>query len=211
MSNYLSKIKKEWQILAKNKLFRNQFLTALVFLTILLIILPKFLAYVETRHGTIINDPILNLFTPIDLTWLIFIILYGTLGFALFYLITKPMLLLIAITTYAIMIFFRIIAMYLLPLDPPVLMIALYDPFVGLFEKGTTLTRDLFFSGHTAIMFILYLVSKNKKIKSFFLVATIAIAGLVLLQHVHYTVDVFVAFFAAFAAYSIAVKIIRQA
>ena len=175
----------------------------------MLIILPNFLAYVETRKGAVINDPVLNLFAPLDVTWFTFIILYGSILFAIFYFLPRPVLMTKAIATYGIMVFFRIIAMFILPLDPPAQMIALKDPFVESFGQSTTLTRDLFFSGHTAIMFIFFLVADNKKIKRFLLAGTIAIAILVLLQHVHYSVDVFVAFFVAYASYAITQKLIK--
>ena len=199
-----SNLKKQWQTITKNKTLRTQFIITLALLGLLLYSLQAFLGWVETRPGATINDPLLNMFSPVDLTWFTFIILYGALIFAIIYFIRRPALLLKAMTAYGLMVFFRIIAMYILPLDPPTHMIALQDPFVEFFGGGETLTRDLFFSGHTSIMFIFYLVAENKPVKMFFLIGTIAIALLVLLQHVHYSVDVFVAFFVSFASYSIA-------
>ena len=93
--------------------------------------------------------------------------------------------------------------MYLLPLEPPVKMIILNDPFVEFFGTGQTLTKDLFFSGHTATLFILFLVSEKKIIKTVFLISTIAVAISVLLQHVHYTIDVFAAVFFTYACYKL--------
>ncbi len=41
-------------------------------------------------------------------------------------------------------------------------MIILNDPLVEFFGTGQTLTKDLFFSGHTATLLILFLVSEKK-------------------------------------------------
>jgi membrane-associated phospholipid phosphatase len=98
-------------------------------------------------------------------------------------------------------------AMYVLPLDPPVNMIILNDPLVEFFGTGQTLTKDLFFSGHTATLLILYLVSEKKIYKIIFLVITILVAIAVLLQHVHYTIDVFAALFFSYACYKLMLKI----
>ena len=67
------------------------------------------------------------------------------------------------------MVVVRMCAMYMLPLDPPVNMIILNDPLVEFFGTGQTLTKDLFFSGHTATLFILFLVSEKKIYKTIFL------------------------------------------
>jgi membrane-associated phospholipid phosphatase len=210
MSKEQSNLKKQWQIIAKNKQFRTQFIITAIFLALILYSLSTFLSFVETRRGAVLNDPVLNMFSPVDLTWFTFVILYGALIFALVYFIKRPVLLLKAMTAYGIMVLFRIIAMYILPLDPPTKMIALQDPFVEFFGEGVTLTRDLFFSGHTAIMFIFFLVAESKPVKMLFLVGTITIAGLVLLQHVHYSVDVFVAFFVSYCSFILSNKLTHK-
>jgi len=122
-------------------------------------------------------------------------------------LINYPDRLLFALQLYSLMAIVRIIAMFLLPLNPPEQMIILKDPFVEFFGSGNTLTKDLFFSGHTATLFILYLVSENKIIKIIFLISTILVAVFVLLQHVHYTIDVFAAIFFTYACYSLLEKV----
>jgi membrane-associated phospholipid phosphatase len=97
------------------------------------------------------------------------------------------------------------IAMYSVPLEAPVTLIPLNDPFVQLFGTGQILEKDLFFSGHTATLFLLFLISDNKILKLFFLISTLFVAVSVLLQHVHYSVDVIAAPFFAFASYKIVI------
>ena len=190
-----------WKEFIIDKRKRIEFIITLLLLVVVLTSLANFLNFVEARQGVVLPDPILNLFDPIDLTWLIFAIIYISLVVAITTLIKDPRLLMFAIQLYTLMVAVRIIAMYLLPLEPPAKMIILNDPFVEFFGTGQTLTKDLFFSGHTATLFILYLVSEKKTIKIVFLISTITIAIAVLLQHVHYTIDVFAAVFITYACY----------
>lgn len=180
-----------------------EFLISILILALVLFSLTNFLNYVESRNGFSFSDPILSLFKPIDLTWLTFTLIYGALITAIFKLISRPEKLLFAIQLYTLMVIVRMISMWLLPLNPPAQMILLNDPFVEFFGTGKTLTKDLFFSGHTATLFILFLTSDEKKFRMIFLFFTIAVAICVLMQHVHYSIDVFAALIFTYACYQI--------
>lgn len=172
-----------------------------------LLLLPLYLTFIEARDGFAFNDPLLNLIQPVDLTWWTFIIIYAGLILAVLHLGYHPRYLLLALKVYTLTSIFRIIGMYFLPLDPPVNMILLNDPFVQFWGTGEILTKDLFFSGHTSTMFIFFLTAQNRILKNLFLAASIAIAFCVIVQHVHYTIDVFAAPFFAFASFKIAEQI----
>lgn len=192
-----------WKEFLSHKRSKNELILTLFLLTIVLFLLTKFLVFVEARNGVSFNDPILGLFEPIDLTWLTFTLIYGSLIGALFYLLPRPEKFLFAIELYILMVVTRIIAMWLLPLNPPEKTLILVDPFVEFFGTGKTLTKDLFFSGHTATLFILFLSTDAKALKKVFLISTIGVAVSVLLQHVHYTIDVIAALFFTYACYSV--------
>ena len=192
-----------WKEFVQEKRNKIELTITLLLLVVVLISLTNFLNFVEARPGVVLSDPILNLFNPIDLTWLTFALIYISLVTAIITLIKNPKRLLFTIQLYTLMVIVRIAAMYLLPLEPPSTMIILNDPFVEIFGTGQTLTKDLFFSGHTATLFILYLVSEKKSVKFIFLFCTIAVAVSVILQHVHYTIDVFAAVFFTYASYVI--------
>jgi membrane-associated phospholipid phosphatase len=196
-----------WKDFLKLKRNRNEFLISLFLLAVALTGLANFVNYAEARIGVVISDPILNLFNPIDLTWIIFGIIYISLIVAILTLLKNPHQLLFAMQLYTLMVIVRITAMYLLPLEPPAKMIMLKDPFVEFFGTGKALTKDLFFSGHTATLFILFLVAQKKTIKIVFLTSTIVVAISVLLQHVHYTIDVFAALFFTYACYALVLKL----
>ena len=104
----------------------------------------------------------------------------------------------------------RTIAMYSIPLNPPHHTIPLIDPFVKYLGTGIQLNKDLFFSGHTATLFLLFLISENKILKRIFLICTIAVGLSVLIQHTHYTVDVIAAPFFAYGVYKIIFELRRR-
>jgi hypothetical protein len=186
-----------------NRKFKIEFTVTLILLVLILMALANFLNYVETRDGVVLNDPLLNLFEPVNLTWLTFGLIYISLVIALTAFIRNPELLLTAFQSYILMTVFRITAMYFLTLNPPVKMIPLVDPFVEFFGTGQLLTKDLFFSGHTATLFLLFLLTNLKYLKIFFLISTMIVGINVLLQHVHYSIDVFAAPFFAYCSYNL--------
>lgn len=66
-------------------------------------------------------------------------------------------------------------------------------------------TGDLFFSGHVGLPFLMTLLFWNIKVWRWtFLVLTFAFAAIVLLGHLHYSIDVFGAFFITFTIYHLA-------
>jgi len=188
---------------------KTEFIITILLLVVVLFIFPNFLTFVEARDGVVLTDPILALFSPIDLTWLTFALIYISLITAIISLAGKPEILLLALQSYSLLVIFRILVMYSAPLDAPDGIIILNDPFVQFFGNGEILTKDLFFSGHTATLFLLFLISDKKLLKFIFLISTILVGAAVLLQHVHYTIDVLAAPFFTYSSYRI-VKIIND-
>ncbi len=180
-----------------------------VLLITMLIIFSNFLSFIEERHGVVLPDPILNIFDPIDLTWLIFGLIYLSLVTAIISFATKPDLLFLALQSYSLLLIFRMIVMYVTPLEAPENMLSLNDPFVQFFGTGSILTKDLFFSGHAATLFLLFLIADKKYLKVIFLISTFIVALAVLLQYVHYTVDVIVAPIFAYVSYRI-IKLLNE-
>ncbi len=70
---------------------------------------------------------------------------------------------------------------------------------------------DLFFSGHTGLPFLMALLFwDNKYIKLFFLFCSIVAAVAVILGHLHYTIDVFSAFFITYGIYNLALYFFKK-
>lgn len=71
--------------------------------------------------------------------------------------------------------------------------------------------NDLFFSGHTGLPFLIALIFWNHLyIRSLFLASSIVFGVIVLLAHLHYTIDVFAAFFITYSIYHIAIKLFKR-
>jgi hypothetical protein len=196
-----------WKIFLIRKHNKKELFFTVILLAAVLLSFTRFLNYVELRAGFTFRDPLLNLFTPVDLTWVIFGLIYAGLIIAIFFFIKDPHLLLAALQSYLVLVLFRTAAMYLLPLNPPPDMIPLNDPFVQIFGSGKILTKDLFFSGHAATLFLLFMVANKKILRVIFLSFAVIVGFSVLLQHVHYSIDVFTAPFFSYTSVKFAAYI----
>lgn len=85
------------------------------------------------------------------------------------------------------------ITISLIPLDAPLNLVHLSDPFSIIFYGSNLITKDLFFSGHTATLCLVGLCLENKTEKMIIFIATGILGVLLLVQHVHYTADVLAA------------------
>ncbi len=194
---------REWKNFLNDHKNKISLLLTLIILIFFLVQFSKFLLFIEQRQGVVLNDPILNCFNAVDLNYPIFIIVYASILFGLIYLFNYPDMFIIGLQSYILLIVFRIISMYIVPLDPPSGTIDLQDPLVFVIGTGTKITKDLFFSGHTSTIFLIFLCVKNKLLKSVFLVLAIILGILLLIQKVHYSIDVMVAPFYSYTAFKI--------
>lgn len=197
----------EWQRLS----FRYNLILSLVILTGCLIVSARFLTFIETRKGGIINDALLFHLPAYDLSGYIFFIIYSSLVLGISHVSQTPYRLIPAFYVYTVVLIFRMLSIYIIPLEAPENIIVLRDPFVEFFTgAGTIITKDLFFSGHTATICIVYFFAKNKWLKIFFLASAVAVAIMLLIQHAHYTADVVAAPFIAFGIYRLVLRIYRK-
>jgi hypothetical protein len=71
--------------------------------------------------------------------------------------------------------------------------------------------NDLFFSGHTGLPFLIALIFWNHLyVRILFLVSSVLFGVVVLLSHLHYTIDVFSAFFITYSIYILSVRIFKK-
>lgn len=74
-----------------------------------------------------------------------------------------------------------------------------------------TTGNDLFFSGHTGLPFLVALMFwKHSYLRRLFLVSSFVFGIVVLLSHLHYSIDVFAAFFITHSIYTISKKLFRE-
>jgi PAP2 superfamily protein len=190
-----------WRNAWDEKTLRVHFVATPPCLVLVLWLLADFLVWVEQRPGVRLADPLLAALAPRNETWPVFGLIYLALIIGLAVLAFHPRALIIGVQAYVVMIVARICVMYFTPLDPPAEMIPLRDPIVEVVGTGRLLTRDLFFSGHTSTLFLLFVAVPDRKVKAALLACSIAVAIGMLVQHVHYTVDVLVAPLFAFASH----------
>lgn len=75
----------------------------------------------------------------------------------------------------------------------------------------TTFGSDLFFSGHTAYPFLMALIFwANKKLRILFIAFSLFFATVVLLGHVHYTIDVLGAYFITHSIYYLSKRLFAK-
>jgi len=187
-------MKTNWQHYWQEKKNRVAFFVSILLLALVLFCFLHFLTYNESRQGYRFNDPILSLFSPLDFSVITFGITYfmGLSGIAIA--LKKPKLFVQIVQAYILITFFRMLSMYLLPLEAPADIIPLKDFFLqNTFYSGRDNLKDLFFSGHTATIFLFGIYFSDKKLKIIFFLGSIVIGTLVMLQHVHYSIDVFFA------------------
>lgn len=198
-----------WKKFFRDPASRVEFFTTITLLIITVYSFSRYLLFNESRPGAVLDDPIMNFFEAIDLNPLLFFAIYSSLLIGLISFSFYPEQLMTAFQTYILLVIFRMSAMYLIPLDPPLGCIDLQDPVVFILGTGKKIIKDLFFSGHTSTAFMLFQVAKNKVLKYYFLAATITVGVSVILQKAHYTIDVYAGLIFSFASYQI-IKIIRK-
>ncbi|TSA46030.1 hypothetical protein D4R52_01365 [bacterium] len=110
----------------------------------------------------------------------------------------------------ALFIFVRSFFMILTHFSPPINE-TLTHP-INLIQRLTAGSGyDLFFSGHTGFPFLMALLFwNNKYLRSIFIASSIVFGAAVLFGHLHYSIDVFSAFFITFGIYHIAMKIFKR-
>ena len=183
-----------WQLSWQEKRFRNKVLTGIFLLTIILICLPFYFQYIEKRKGVIFNDAILTHIPAYNVYLLIFILVWSNALLMLITVIKKPSVFLRFLFAYILLFIARGICIFLIPLETPPDIINLTDPLTNYFYGVNFITKDLFFSGHVSTMFLIYLCQHNKFVKYFTLISCIFLSVLVLIQHIHYSIDVIFAF-----------------
>jgi len=164
--------------------------------------LNHFFQAIEVREGIEINDLILSVLPAKDCSVAIFILIWSSVALATIRFVKNPMLFILFLWSYVALCITRIITISLVPLDAPAGLIPLRDPLSNYFYGQVFITKDLFYSGHTASLFLIFLCLEKKNDKLIVLFATGLVGLLLLIQHVHYSMDVLAApFFAYFNVY----------
>ncbi len=170
--------------------YRKQLIAGIALLLLILAAFPFFFQTIEHRKGMQLNDWILNVLPPRDLSLPIFLVIWATLALLLVRAYRDPQLLIQYVWAFFFLCLARMISISVVKLDSPRGLIPLIDPVGNFFYGKSFVTRDLFFSGHTGTVFMMFLCFRRKADKLFAAVTSLLTAVFLLIQHVHYTVDV---------------------
>jgi len=157
--------------------------------------------FATNRMGNPVNDIILDNIPTYNVSVLFFQGFGLFLIFAAVLLIIRPKRLPFALKSLAMFILIRSAFIILTHMGPPANEM-FFDP--GTISKKLTAGADLFFSSHTGLPFLAALIFWEEKIfRYLFIVLSLIFGTVVLLGHLHYSIDVFSAFFITYGIYHI--------
>jgi membrane-associated phospholipid phosphatase len=195
----------------EHKSYIYPFWIVMIVLVILVLSLPNFLIYIQTRtHGVKLDDPVLRHLPSYDCSLYIFTTMYSLVGIVIYYSWSNSWSFFRFATAYIIMNLLRMSCILIFPLEAPDNLVPLHDPFINFMYKSEDVVRDLFFSGHTSTVFLIYLVFRYSGVKWLALLIVISIAIMLLIQHVHYTIDVLGAFPFTYLSYRLSYLIFKD-
>ena len=207
MENNIRSLQGGWKHLIKNKRFRWKLIVALICVISVLAYLPFFFQHIQKKEGPHLNDTLLQLVKPADVSIPLFTLLWGMAVFAAVRCYKGPVFMVTFLFGFFFLSLTRLLTITLVPLDPPYGLIPLVDPISNSFYGKDFITKDLFYSGHTSAMFLVAFCMENKYDRIIAFIASFLVGALVLVQHIHYTVDVVAAPFFSYICYFAAKKI----
>lgn len=182
----------QWRTAWKMQGFSVRFIAALIVFIGLLIVFPTFFSFIESRKGYQITDPVLDAIPAMDFSPITFAIIWLVSFWFMIRMLQQPSIALKGLIAMDLIFLTRMLTIFLLPLEPPPGLVELQDPISNYFygEEHAFITRDLFFSGHTSTQIMIGLILPGRKEKWMAFLGATAVAILVLVQHIHYTIDV---------------------
>lgn len=187
-----------------NKQFSRTTAHGVVFFLLSLVVNYFATTYASERVSLPVTDIIVSNIPVFNVDW---VIIYGALLLSIFSLLVmfyEPKRIPFVLKSLALFIIIRSIFVSLTHLGPFLPEDAI-DPIRIFNILGLSTTADLFFSGHTGIPFLLCLIYwDNRKLRWTYLLISVIFAVCVLLGHLHYSIDVFAAFFITYSIFHIA-------
>jgi hypothetical protein len=194
----------QWKDVWEKRAFKTKAIVGIIIFIIILIMYPIFFNFIELRKGIEVYDPIINQIPPYNLSIPIFMVIWSTSILIFYRCLQDPSVFIMFLWSFIVMSLLRICTLLLLPMEPPLGLVELKDPITSIFYGNKFITKDLFFSGHTATQFLIFLTLRKKNDKTIALLSSLAVGVMVLFQHVHYTIDVLSAPLFSFLSYKIA-------
>ena len=191
----------------RNKRYIISFISSFIFLSIAMII--NFFAgtYATERASNPVTDIILSNIRVYDVDGFF---IYGSFLLVIviaLVVLHRPNKIPFTIKSIALFIIIRSIFITLTHLGPFPSQTIIQSDILSKMSFG----GDLFFSGHTGLPFLLALMFWNEKwLRYIFLAFSIMFAVVVLLAHLHYSIDVLAAFFITYSIFHISTYIFKK-
>jgi len=203
-------IGQKWQMAWKSGAYRAKFFAGCGLLLAVLAFFPVYFQWIEAKEGKVLNDWLLDRLPAYNVSIPIFLSIWAVTLLMVIRSLLDPDMLLAFLWAYVLLCLARIISISLVPLNPPENLLPLIDPITNTFYGHSFVTKDLFFSGHTATTFLMFLCFKDRADKIFSGLASLLIGLLLLIQHVHYSIDVLAAPLFAYLVYLGGIRITRR-
>lgn len=166
----------------------------------------RFMIWNEGRPGFTFDDPLIKCLHPVNLSRFTMSLTLIPIFIGMVLIFRKPAGAVYFFFGVIIICSLRTITLYLIPLEPPPGIIPLTDPVIEkLFYGNNVLLKDLFFSGHTANIVIIGLLSDSKLYRNFMFLCAGVVGLFLIWQHAHYSIDVIAAPFFALLAYKMCI------
>jgi len=215
MQSPITTVKQRYSIALSDKRFIGSFLAGLAFLAASLVFNYFAAIYASSRASGAVADIILSNIPVFDVEWIFvtgpFVFIVILVCISLWHPKTLPFAAK-SIATFVVVRSFFIMLTHIGPFPDHTIIdgntlhflnLLSLNPNFFLFSTGA----DLFFSGHTGLPFMLALVFwKHRLIRTFCLASSIFFGIIVLLGHLHYSIDVASAFFISYTIFIIATK-----
>jgi hypothetical protein len=186
-------LRKNWKATWASASQRTLMLAGSMLVALILSAMPFFFQEIEQRPGVQLHDWVLAQIPAHDVSVYIFLIIWGMGLLTLIRAIQSPAIYVRYVWLYIVICLTRLLTITLVPLEAPMGLVELVDPITNIFYGHSVVTKDLFYSGHTATLITMYVCLTRKTDRLLALLATFTVGLLLLVQHVHYTVDVLAA------------------
>lgn len=198
---------KDYKIYFTDRCFLKSLVLSFIFLAISLIINFYAGTYATERASNPVTDIILSNIRVYDLDG---VFIWGSFILATFITIIclyRPERIPFIVKSIALFVIIRSLFITLTHIGPFPSQIDINSDLLSKMSFG----GDLFFSGHTGLPFLLALIFwKNKLMRYIFLCFSIIFAIVVLLAHLHYSIDVLSAFFITYSIFHIAEYLFKR-
>lgn len=210
MKGFEQSVELNWTAAWQDSRFRWQLILAIAVFAIFPWKADDYFQWIQQREGIVLQDFILAAIPARNVSIPIFAIIYLSVIYLIVRIIRQPKQFLWFAWAFNLETLMRFASIYWVALNPPHGLVDLHDPIAELFIYGenVAITKDLFFSGHTATMvFVCYFLPKGIE-RQWAMGLTGLLIALLLIQHVHYSVDVLAAPLATWVAIRLAKRLV---